>query len=66
MHRSTIILLDGVGMIIVSNIQPQHMERMALPLYLFGVFLLLCVAIFGDISHGARRWLNLGVMKIQP
>lgn len=55
-----------VGMIIVANIQPQHMERMALPLYLFGIFLLFCVAVFGDISHGARRWLNLGIMKIQP
>jgi len=28
--------------------------------------LLLAVAFFGDISHGARRWLNLGITKIQP
>ncbi len=50
----------------VANIQPQLMERIALPLYLIGLLLLLGVALFGNISHGARRWLDLGVMKIQP
>lgn len=51
---------------LVANVQPQFMERMALPLYLLGVLLLIGVALFGDISHGARRWLDLGVIKIQP
>ena len=51
---------------LVANVQPQLMERMAFPLYLLGILLLLGVALFGDISHGARRWLNLGVIKIQP
>ena len=44
----------------VANIQPQLMERIALPLYLIGLLLLLGVALFGNISHGARRWLDLG------
>jgi len=30
------------------------------------VILLIGVALFGDVSHGARRWLNLGITKIQP
>jgi rod shape determining protein RodA len=51
---------------LVANVQPQLMERMAFPLYLLGILLLLAVALFGDISHGARRWLNLGIVKIQP
>lgn len=55
-----------VIMWLVANVQPQMMERMAFPLYLLGILLLLGVALFGDISHGARRWLNLGVIKIQP
>lgn len=50
----------------VANIQPQHIERIAVPAYVIGVLLLLAVALFGDISHGARRWLNLGITKIQP
>ncbi len=51
---------------LVANVQPQVMERMALPLYLLGILLLLGVALFGNISHGAKRWLDLGVVKLQP
>ncbi|MEO1956963.1 MAG: rod shape-determining protein RodA [Methylophilaceae bacterium] len=51
---------------LVANIRPQVMARMALPLYLLGLLLLLGVALFGNISHGARRWLDLGVVKLQP
>ena len=59
----------GVALFIMwltANIPPQHLERIAVPLYVLGVVLLLGVAFFGEISHGARRWLNLGVTKIQP
>ena len=55
-----------VVMWVVANIQPQLLERIAVPAYVLGVLLLIAVALFGDISHGARRWLNLGVTKIQP
>jgi rod shape determining protein RodA len=40
--------------------------RLALPIYVVGVALLIGVALFGDISKGARRWLNLGFIRIQP
>jgi rod shape determining protein RodA len=39
---------------------------MAVPVYLIGVLLLIAVALFGDVSKGARRWLNLGFMRAQP
>lgn len=51
---------------IAANISPQKLERVALLLYVVGVMLLIAVAMFGTISHGARRWLNLGFMQIQP
>ncbi|MFT7229146.1 MAG: rod shape determining protein RodA [Methylophilaceae bacterium] len=51
---------------LVANVQPQFMERMALPLYLLGILLLIGVALFGNISHGARRWLDLGIVNLQP
>ena len=50
----------------VANIQPNQLESIAVPAYILGVILLIGVALFGDISHGARRWLNLGFTKIQP
>jgi len=51
---------------VAANIAPNQLERAALPLYVFGVLLLIAVALFGSISHGAQRWLNLGFTKIQP
>jgi rod shape determining protein RodA len=39
---------------------------MAVLVYLVGIGLLIGVALFGDISKGARRWLNLGFMRSQP
>jgi rod shape determining protein RodA len=51
---------------VVAQLPPQRLMHMALPVYLLGVLLLVGVALFGDISKGARRWLNLGFMRIQP
>jgi len=51
---------------IVAQIPPQRLMHLALPIYVIGVLLLIAVALFGDISKGARRWLNLGFMRIQP
>ena len=51
---------------IAANISPSQFERIALPIYVVGVLLLVAVALFGTISHGARRWLNIGITQIQP
>jgi rod shape determining protein RodA len=51
---------------VFANIPPQHLRRLALPLYLLGVLLLVGVALFGEIANGARRWLDVGVTRIQP
>jgi rod shape determining protein RodA len=39
--------------------------RFAVPLYTFGVALLVAVALFGLTRKGAKRWINVGVV-IQP
>jgi rod shape determining protein RodA len=49
-----------------AQIQPQMLMRIALPVYLAGLSLLIGVALFGDVRNGARRWLNLGVTVVQP
>ncbi|MFO1321000.1 MAG: rod shape-determining protein RodA [Burkholderiales bacterium] len=54
------------AMWIAANIPPQHMARLALPVYAVGLALLVGVALFGELSHGARRWLHIGVTRIQP
>jgi rod shape determining protein RodA len=49
-----------------AQIHPQLLMRLALPVYIAGLGLLIGVALFGDVRNGARRWLNLGVTTIQP
>lgn len=51
---------------LVANIPLQHIMRLAVPLYMIGLMLLIGVALFGEIQNGARRWLNIGVTRIQP
>jgi rod shape determining protein RodA len=51
---------------IAANVPPAWMMRSAVPLYVAGVLLLVAVALFGDVSKGARRWLNLGFGRVQP
>jgi rod shape determining protein RodA len=60
------IAIALVVMWLTANIPPQHLERIAVPVYIIGIVLLLGVATFGEVSHGARRWLSLGFTKIQP
>lgn len=38
----------------------------AYPVYLIGLVLLLAVMVKGEVSLGAKRWLNLHVVRIQP
>jgi rod shape determining protein RodA len=51
---------------IVANISPLTLARTALPLYTVAVLLLIAVALVGISVNGSRRWLNLGVARIQP
>jgi rod shape determining protein RodA len=50
----------------MANIPPNLLERLAVPIFLIALFLLLAVALVGEVSHGARRWLNLGFVRLQP
>jgi rod shape determining protein RodA len=54
------------AMLLMSLVPPQRLMQFAVPLYLIGVMLLLGVAVAGDVVNGARRWLNLGITRIQP
>jgi rod shape determining protein RodA len=64
-HFANMAIALGV-MLLASQLPPQRLMQFALPLYVLGIVLLLGVALFGDVVNGARRWLNLGVTRIQP
>ena len=60
------ITVAVVVMWVMAQVPPQTLMRVAVPVYLIGFVLLVAVALFGDVVNGARRWLNLGVTRIQP
>ena len=55
-----------VVMWVTARLPIQRILALALPVYLIGVLLLVAVAVFGETSKGAQRWLNIGVARIQP
>jgi rod shape determining protein RodA len=51
---------------VVSQVPPQRLMQLAVPIYTVGVMLLVATMLFGISRKGATRWLNLGVTVIQP
>ncbi|CAH1385633.1 rod shape-determining protein RodA [Candidatus Nitrotoga sp. M5] len=64
--QMTSMLVACVALWIVANMPLHYLMRAAVPAYLLGMVLLIAVAFFGEITNGARRWLNVGVTTIQP
>ena len=63
------LLNMAVGLIVmwsVAQLPPQKLMRFAVPLYVMGLILLVLVFFFGVKVNGAKRWLSLGFMRIQP
>lgn len=60
------ILVALTVMIAVANMPLHILLQLAVPIYVIGLLLLLAVALFGDVVNGARRWLNLGFISLQP
>ncbi len=60
------LFLSFALMWLLANVSPQTLMRLAVPIYSIGVALLIGVFMFGMIKKGARRWLDLRVIVIQP
>jgi rod shape determining protein RodA len=63
-HGRNMLIAAGL-MFLVAQVPPQRLMRLAIPLYVAGLALLVAVALFGITKKGATRWLNVGV-TIQP
>ena len=62
--RSMVLAL--VCMCLLAHLPPHQLRRLAAPAYVVGLLLLVAVALGGEVSHGARRWLHLGPVRVQP
>jgi rod shape determining protein RodA len=59
-------LLGIFAMCALARVKPSFLRRLALPLWLVGVTLLVVVDVTGYIGKGAQRWLDLGFIRFQP
>lgn len=60
------LVVAAIIMLMLAQIPSTWLQKVAIPLYGLGLVLLLAVALFGDTSKGATRWLDLGIARIQP
>jgi rod shape determining protein RodA len=60
------VALGGIAMCALAQVKPAFLRRLALPLWVVGVILLIVVDITGHIGKGAQRWLDLGFIRFQP
>lgn len=63
-HGRNMLLAAGI-LLVVSQVPPQRLAALAVPIYVVAVALLVMVALFGITKKGAQRWINVG-MVIQP
>ncbi len=67
LESKTLHTVIGVVLLLVfSRIRPQVLGHFAPPIYVLGVLLLLGVHFFGVTVNGSTRWLNLGIVRLQP
>lgn len=59
-------ILGLIAMIVVSNIPYHFWERFAVLGYVVSVVLILLIIPFGHESGGAKRWLYIGPISLQP
>ncbi len=55
-----------VVMFLISSIETSLLKRLVIPLFIISFFLLLLVPFVGIEVKGAKRWLNLYFLRIQP
>ncbi|OIQ02252.1 MAG: rod shape-determining protein RodA [Zetaproteobacteria bacterium CG06_land_8_20_14_3_00_59_53] len=66
-QRQVIYWLVGLSMFFIVCLIPiRLLALMTWPAYLGALLALLLVPVLGEVQMGARRWLDLGVINVQP
>ena len=62
---ATYLILSFIILFIIANMNINYIKNSIIPFYIITIILLLSVLLFGIGSHGAKRWLNIGI-RLQP
>lgn len=66
-YRQAFWMMIGFGALVVASRVPlRYLDNVAMPLFLFSVLLLALILLVGPRIGGARRWLVLGPIHLQP
>ena len=67
MVRHALRMALGFAVLVgVAQIGPETLRRWSPYIFAFGLVLLVAVLAIGSVTLGARRWLNLGIIRFQP
>ena len=60
------LLIGGAAFYIFSHIKPSFYKSVTPYLYVFTLILLLLVLVIGFVGNGAKRWISIGPITLQP
>jgi rod shape determining protein RodA len=66
LHQALYATLGIVAMIFLTNFDYRLLRSFAVPLYVCAIGLLGVVLALGHSAYGAQRWINLGLLPLQP
>jgi len=57
----------GIGpFLIFALVNPRLWQRMAIPIYVVNLLMLMSVLVMGKAAKGAARWIDIGPLQFQP
>jgi rod shape determining protein RodA len=66
LRQATRVAIGLTVLVAAAQVPPRVLRVLAPWVYAGGVMLLVAVALVGDVSMGAQRWLDLGIVRFQP
>ncbi len=67
LQRQAVFAVIGLAaMTVMSRLPAEFWLKLAWPLYIVSIVLLLMVLLFGETVNGAKRWINIAGLQFQP
>ena len=66
LRQATRVAIGLTVLVAAAQVPPRVLRAFAPWVYAGGVMLLVAVTLFGEVSMGAQRWLDLGIVRFQP
>jgi rod shape determining protein RodA len=66
LRQGTRVAIGLTVLVAAAQVPPRLLRAFAPWVYAGGVMLLVAVTLFGEVSMGAQRWLDLGIVRFQP